>query len=124
MSFASAGEDRPDPTLSHASARPYLTQYEEQGVWVVVVHGAFDSNSVSLLASTLEDAAATHAMVVVDAAQMTFADSSVLNALLNFHHGHRLRVARPAPQFRRVLEVTGADMVLDIRPTVQDAIAP
>ncbi|MFD7880767.1 STAS domain-containing protein [Streptomyces sp. NPDC059766] len=124
MSFANGGESQPDPTTPPAAARPYLTQYEQQGAWVVAVHNAFDGHFVSLLASALHDAAATHATVVVDAARMTFADSSVLNALLTFHHGHRLRVARPAPQFQRVLALTGADQVLDIRPTVQDAIAP
>ncbi|MEU2624297.1 STAS domain-containing protein [Streptomyces sp. NPDC007157] len=124
MSSANGGERRPDPTTPHGSALPYLTQYEEEGVWVVVVHGAFDHDSVPLLASALQDAALTHARVVVDAAGMTFADSSVLNVLLNFHHGRRLRVARPAHQFHRVLELTGADKVLDVRSTVQDAIAP
>ena len=40
--------------------------YEGQGVWVVVVHGAFDPNSVSLPASAPPGAAVTHAAVVVD----------------------------------------------------------
>ncbi|MER6465790.1 STAS domain-containing protein [Streptomyces sp. NPDC001228] len=122
MSFSNAGEGRPDTTRPDGSALPFLTQYEEQRAWVVVVHGAFDANSVPLLVSALQDAAVTHETVVVDAAQMTFGDSSVLNALLNFHQGHRLRVARPAPQFQRVLEMTGADMALDVWPTVQDAV--
>ncbi|MFF4113571.1 STAS domain-containing protein [Streptomyces sp. NPDC001714] len=124
MSSANGGDNRPDPTTSHAASPPRLTQHEQQGAWVVAVHGAFDANSTSLLAAALQDAATTHATVVVDAAELTFADSTVLNVLLNFHHGHRLRLARPAHQLQRVLELTGADTVLDIRPTVQDAIVP
>ncbi|MGX1541113.1 STAS domain-containing protein [Streptomyces adustus] len=84
---------------------------------------AVDADSVSLLASALHEAASAYTTVVVDAAWMTFADSSVLNVLLHFHHGHRLRVARPAHQLQRVLELTGADKVLDIRPAVLEAIA-
>lgn len=91
---------------------------------MVAVHGAFDGNSAPILATALQDAATTHKTVVVDLAGMTFADSTLLNVLLNFHRGHQLRLARPAHQFRRVLELTGADQVLDIRPTVEDAIAP
>lgn len=39
-------------------------------MWAVVVHGAIDHDSVPLLVSALRDAVATHATVVVDAAQM------------------------------------------------------
>ncbi|MEU9979313.1 STAS domain-containing protein [Streptomyces sp. NPDC051014] len=124
MSSANGGDGRPDPTTSHAAALPYLTQYEQNGVRVVVVHGAFDLNSGPVLASALQDAATTHTTVVVDAAGFTFADSTVVNVLLHFHRVHRLRVARPAHQFLRMLEMTGADRVLDIRPTVEDATAP
>jgi anti-anti-sigma factor len=90
----------------------------------VAVHGAFDFDSVPLLAAALQEAATTHTIVVVDAAGVTFADSAFLNVLLNFRRSHRLRVAGPARQLRRVLELTGADQVLDIRPTVDDAVTP
>ncbi|MEU9457105.1 STAS domain-containing protein [Streptomyces sp. NPDC048277] len=106
------------------TALPYLTQYEREGVWVVAVHGAFDFNSAPLLAAALQDAATTHKRVVVDAAGVTFADSTVLNVLLRFHQGHHLRLARPARQLLRVLELTGADQVLDIRAAVDDAVTP
>ncbi|MEU2421071.1 STAS domain-containing protein [Streptomyces sp. NPDC007851] len=123
MSPVNGGESRPDPTTPHAASLPRLTQYEQGGAWVVAVHGAFDLDSAPLLASALQDAATTHTTIVVDAAAVTFADSTVLNVLLHFHRGHRLRLARPARQFQRVLELTGADQVLDIRPTVDDAVA-
>ncbi|MEU1165493.1 STAS domain-containing protein [Streptomyces sp. NPDC005921] len=86
---------------------------------MVAVHGAFGSDS-----APLQDAATTHKRVVVDAAGVTFADSSVLSVLLNFHHGHHLCLARPACRLLRVLELTGADRVLDVRASVDDAVTP
>ncbi|MFD3585801.1 STAS domain-containing protein [Streptomyces sp. NPDC058683] len=122
MSSANGGDSRAAPTTSPAASLLHLTQHEREEAWVVAIHGAFDLDSAPLLASALQDAATTHTMVVVDAVGVTFADSTVLNVLLNFHRGHRLRLARPALQLQRVLEPTGADKVLDIRPTVEDAI--
>ncbi|MEV6197835.1 STAS domain-containing protein [Streptomyces sp. NPDC051920] len=119
------GDHQPETAAFHSAALPSLTQYEQAGARVVVVHGAFDSNSVSLLASALRGAAATHTTIVVDAAEMTFADSTVLNVLLNFHRDlgphHHLRLARPAPQLTRLLEITATDTVLDVRATLEDA---
>lgn len=71
MSSVNGGESRPDPATSHAAALPHLTQYEQEGVRVVAVHGAFDSNSAPLLAAALQDAATRHKTVVVDAAGVT-----------------------------------------------------
>ncbi|MER5793784.1 hypothetical protein [Streptomyces sp. NPDC001980] len=60
---------------------------------------------------------------MVDAAGITFADSTVLNVLPAFNHTAVLRVARPGPPLARVLDPTGADTVLDVRSTVEDAVA-
>ncbi|MGW4882948.1 STAS domain-containing protein, partial [Streptomyces sp. NPDC004262] len=114
--------ERPDRITSPAAARPHLTQHEQDGAWVVTAHGALDLNSVGLLVEALQEAAVTHTRVVVDAAGITFADSTVLSALLAFQRGHDLRLARPAHTLQRMLELTGADQVLDIRPTVSDAV--
>ncbi|MGW7241524.1 STAS domain-containing protein [Streptomyces sp. NPDC054804] len=119
-----SGEDRPpDPTTGHAASLPHLVQREQGDAWVVAVFGAFDLNSTPALSAALEAGARTHARVVVDAAGLTFADSTVLNLLLHFHRAAVLRVARPAPALARVLELTGADTVLEVRPTVEDALA-
>ncbi|MGW7244086.1 STAS domain-containing protein [Streptomyces sp. NPDC054804] len=123
MSFAS-GEDRPpDPTTAHAGSLPHVMQCEQGDAWLVTVVGAFDLDSVPVLSAALETGA-RYSKVVVDAAGLTFADSTVLNLLLHFHRTAVLRVARPAPALARVLELTGADTVLDVRPTVEDALAP
>ncbi|MFD8309072.1 STAS domain-containing protein [Streptomyces sp. NPDC059690] len=99
-----------------------VVQYERGGAWVVVAHGAYDLHSIGQLADALETAAAKHARVVLDASGVAFADSSFLNLLLSTHRMTDLRVAGPTPQLRRVLEMTGADTVLDIRATVDDAV--
>ncbi|MES5823325.1 STAS domain-containing protein [Streptomyces sp. RG80] len=100
-----------------------VVQYERDGVWVVVAHGNYDMNSLPPLAEALQTAAPKRARVVVDAADVTFADSTFLNLLLDIHRRTELRLAAPPPHLRRVLELTGADTVLDIRATVEDAVA-
>ncbi|MFI6559544.1 STAS domain-containing protein [Streptomyces sp. NPDC050534] len=100
-----------------------VVQYERAGAWVVVAHGDYDPNSIASMQDALETAAKKHSRVVVDAAGLTFADSTFLNLLLRTHRATSLCVASPAPQLRRILEITGADEVLDIRATVADAVA-
>ncbi|MFE3166015.1 STAS domain-containing protein [Streptomyces sp. NPDC059224] len=123
MSSADGEDRRQDPTTAHAGSLPRVVQCEHGDAWVVAVFGAFDLNSTSALAAALEAGARTHDKVVLDAAGLTFADSTVLNLLLHFNRTAVLRVARPAPPLARVLELTGADTVLDVRPTVEDAVA-
>ncbi|MEU2624985.1 STAS domain-containing protein [Streptomyces sp. NPDC007157] len=123
MTSVGGGEDRPpDPTTPHAGSLPHVMQREEGDAWVVSVVGAFDLNSAPVLEAALETGAVTHARVVVDAVGLTFADSTVLNLLLRFSRMTVLRVARPASALARVLELTGADTVLDVRPTLEDAL--
>ncbi|MGW2959434.1 STAS domain-containing protein [Streptomyces sp. NPDC001220] len=124
MTSVSGGEERPsDPTTTQAGALPHVMQREQGDAWVVTVVGALDLNSAPVLSAALVAGARTHSKVVVDAAGLTFADSTVLNLLLHVHRMAVLRVARPAPALARVLELTGADAVLDVRPTVEDALA-
>lgn len=98
-----------------------MVQYELGGAWVVVAHGDYDMNTVGPLADVLQTAAQEHSRVVLDASGITFADSTFLNLLLRIHTMAGLRVAAPTPQLRRVLEITGADTVLDIRDSVENA---
>ncbi|MFE0510688.1 STAS domain-containing protein [Streptomyces sp. NPDC058964] len=124
MGHADETEDRPPAQVDgHASAVSAVIQYELDGAWVVVAHGAYDMSSLLPLREALESAASKHARVVVDASGLTFADSSFLNLLLRIHHTTSLRVAGPAPQLLRVLELTGANAVLDLRATVEDAVS-
>ncbi|MFB7595261.1 STAS domain-containing protein [Streptomyces sp. NPDC056160] len=97
-------------------------QYELRGAWVVVAHGAYDRHSITPLETALAVAAGKYPRVVLDASSVTFADSSLLNLILLTHRSVPLRVAAPPPQLRRLLEITGADTVLETRATVEDAV--
>jgi anti-anti-sigma factor len=106
----------------HAPTGPEVVQYERAGAWVVVANGDYDPNSIAPIEEALETAAEKRERVVVDAAGLTFADSTFLNLLLRIHQRTSLGIAAPAPQLRRILELTGADEVLDVRDTVEDAV--
>ncbi|WP_316764174.1 STAS domain-containing protein [Streptomyces herbicida] len=102
---------------------PLVIQYKQDNAWVIAVPGNWDFSSIAPLADAMENAAREHALLVVDASAVAFADSAFLNLLLHIHHSGTttLRLAGPPPQLQRVLQLTGADTVLDIRPTVHDA---
>ncbi|MFD9418736.1 STAS domain-containing protein [Streptomyces goshikiensis] len=88
---------------------------------VVVAHGDMDLDTSAPLAESLLAAAHAHPVVVLDTSGVTFADSAFLNLLLRAHALTELRIAAPPHQLQRLLEMTGADTVLHIHPTVQAA---
>ncbi|MFF9455864.1 STAS domain-containing protein [Streptomyces flaveolus] len=98
-----------------------VVQYEWCGAWVVGARGAYDMNSITSLADALDTAAKQHPKVVLDASGITFADSTLLNLLIHTHQAADFRVAAPPQQVTRLLELTGVDTVLKVRPTVEDA---
>ncbi|TQJ56008.1 STAS domain-containing protein [Streptomyces sp. SLBN-115] len=98
-------------------------QYEAGGAWVVVAHGDFDAACMGTLARALEEGAATHPRLVLDATAVGFADSTFLNALVQASHAADLRLVAPGPLLRRVLEITGVDQVIGIYPSVDSATA-
>ncbi|WP_435269908.1 STAS domain-containing protein [Streptomyces sp. 1222.5] len=100
-----------------------VIQYEWDAAWVIVAYGEYDAGCVASLAEALEVASGKYSKVVVDASRLTFADSTFLNLLLRVNPTTKLRVAEPAPQLRRLLRLTGADSVLDVRDSVEEAAA-
>lgn len=100
-----------------------VVQHERDGVWVVVAHGDYDAHTVAPLERALDTAARKHSQLVIDVSSVGFVDSTFLNLLLRIHRLTSLCVAGPAPQLRRLLEITGADTVLDIRDTLHDALS-
>ncbi|MFF2147006.1 STAS domain-containing protein [Kitasatospora sp. NPDC058190] len=65
--------------------------------------------------------------LVVDLADLSFCDSTGLNALLSARldalaNSVRLILATPSPQVRRLLEITGADEVFTVRDSVLAAL--
>jgi anti-anti-sigma factor len=90
---------------------------------VVAPRGDLDANTLPPVVKELEIAGDRHEGVVLDAEGIDFADSTFLNVLLRFHHGTDLRLAAPSSAVRRLLEITGADAVLNIYPDVRAAQA-
>jgi anti-anti-sigma factor len=114
-------------TVGEAGADlPHQAAVARCGEWdapVVVARGAYDMDSITPLADALDAAARKHGKVVLDASGVTFADSTFLNLLIRTHQATTLRLVAPTPQVRRLLEVTGADSVLDVHAALDDAIA-
>jgi anti-anti-sigma factor len=122
--MTSADDDKEAVDRAHpvAPERAEVLQYERDGAWVVVARGTYDMSTAEPLADALHTAAVKHPRVVVDAAGVSFADSTFLNLLLEVHRHTELRLAAPPPQLLRVLELTGADGVIAIHPDVEDAL--
>ncbi|MFB6824827.1 STAS domain-containing protein [Streptomyces virginiae] len=90
--------------------------------WVVAARGELDQDTLAPLEEALAAAADQHRMVVLDAGSITFGDSSFLNLLLRLHRLTTLRIAAPGEQLRRLFALTGADTVLSLHPSVEDAV--
>ncbi|WP_327281148.1 MULTISPECIES: STAS domain-containing protein [unclassified Streptomyces] len=105
----------------------------DPGVWLdsgehqVVVHvgGEMDIDRAPMLYAALH-AAITQTggpnEVIIDLSELSFCDSSGLNALIQARHtadeqGRHISLRDPQPQFRRLLEVTGAENLFPITDT-------
>lgn len=119
--MSNAGGERWPDRAGEQAREATVTQYERRGAWVVAAHGSYDMHSIPPLAEALETAAREHPKVVLDASGVFFADSALLNLLILTHQAGTLRLAAPPPQLQRLLEITGADAVLETRETVDDA---
>jgi len=89
---------------------------------VVALSGEADATTAAELRETLAAQLDTGArLVTVDASGLSFLDSASLRVLilaaraLGGRHG-TLVFARPQPLVARLLEITGADRLLDVRP--------
>ena len=98
-------------------------------VGIIQVRGDVDIASTPRLVDALRTAWHEGGeTVVLDLSESTFLDSSALNALLNAHRrlieaGRRLVIACPSGPIRTVMEVMHLNEVLDIRPTLEAALA-
>lgn len=88
---------------------------------VIVAHGDIDADTLAPLAEALDRAATAQQAIILDAGDITFADSSALNMLLRTHQATTLLVAAPSASVRRLLEITGADRFLNVYPTTAAA---
>ncbi|GAA4668099.1 STAS domain-containing protein [Streptomyces youssoufiensis] len=113
----------PEQVTAHASYGPEVRQYEHRGACVIAAAGEYDMGSITALSEALHTAAKQYPRVVLQASDITFADSTFLNLLLVTHQTGTLRLVAPSAQVRRLLEVTGVDSILEIRQTIEDATA-
>ncbi|MFI1654972.1 STAS domain-containing protein [Streptomyces sp. NPDC020472] len=113
----------PGQSTGDASRQDLVIQYECCGAQVVEACGDYDMNSIGPLADALKTATETHPKVILDASRVTFADSTFLNLVILIHQTGKLRVAAPSERVRRLCTITGVDGVLQIRETVDDAVA-
>ena len=88
---------------------------------VVVLAGEADTTTAGLLRETLAALLDTGArLVTIEASGLSFLDSASMRVLvlaaraLRGRHGS-LVLARPQPVVTRLLEITGADRLLDVR---------
>jgi anti-anti-sigma factor len=95
----------------------------------VTIPAEVDIVNGPVVSAALEQALASGAVVVVaDMTGTTFCASEGLHILIRVHlkavaSGAGLRLVCPGPIVRRVMELTAADQVLDIYPSVEAALA-
>ena len=113
-------DDRPTSTPPN-SARHY-----KRGSWLVIEpEGELDIVTVPLLRRFLDGSAS---QVVFDMSRVTFIDASFLDFLAqtvhNQTHGQRtVRVARPSPQTRRLLELTALNELVPVFGSLEESLA-
>jgi anti-anti-sigma factor len=92
---------------------------------VIAVHGEVDLDNAGQLAEAVAQAAlARPDAVVLDLAEVRFADSSTVNVILQAYatHGPRFRLAALSPFLERVLGITGVLDVLPVYATAAEAL--
>jgi anti-anti-sigma factor len=112
------------PAAAKAATLPHARQ-----PIVVALPSEIDLTNASQLHDALTRARESGtAVVVADATETTFCDCAGVCALVRAHHqataaGTNLRVASAtSPTVRRILELTGADQVLDAYPMLTAAL--
>ncbi|MBO0510752.1 STAS domain-containing protein [Streptomyces beijiangensis] len=100
---------------------PVAEQYPHAGGWVIVAQGDLDPESLPPLRRAMEKAAAALPVLVLDVQAVTFADTSVLDLLLQLHRATTLRIAAAPPHLLRLVDITATDTALDLYPTVAHA---
>ncbi len=104
---------------------PVVSRERRDGVEILTLSGELDLHTVEDIAPALEDVLAGRTgSIVIDLAEVTFADSSALNLLLRTHARAALHLAGPLhSSVQRLFEVTGVTGVFNLHDTKDEAIA-
>ncbi|WP_395297815.1 STAS domain-containing protein [Kitasatospora hibisci] len=116
------------------SARPVpdlvvRTRHTDTRAAVCTLAGDLDIETLEPARSTLDDLVEQHpSLLVVDLGRIAFCDSSGLNLLLRTRMAAaaadvEFRLAAPSAMVQRLLELTCADTVFSIHPSVDAALA-
>lgn len=111
------------------AGEPLTSTARHDGVDVVTLAGDLDLFSAEVLRRELEEAVpGGRHVVVLDLADVTFLDSTVLGLLLLAArrmeaHGGRLVLASAGEAVERVLQVSGLSTYLPVCETVEEAVA-
>ena len=93
---------------------------------VIRVVGEIDLATCGILARTIDDASSQHASLVVSFEDCTYVDSSCLGVLIRKRKrlgDALLIVAKPSSQVSRIFAIAGLAEALDIRPSLDAALA-
>ncbi|MFI1168164.1 STAS domain-containing protein [Streptomyces sp. NPDC020801] len=98
------------------------------GTSVVTLAGEVDLDGSARLREALLSCPGTGPGTVVDLADVTFMDSSGINALITAHQaaqadGTRLCLAAPQHAVLRVLQLVGVDTLIPCYPTLEEALS-
>ncbi len=116
-------------TVGSANRGRLRVEVREEGPWVVVaLAGELDHHTAELLREPLDSKLdAGHDRIVLDCSELEFCDSTGLNVLLGARlraeaAGGGIHLAAMQPVVSRVFEITGADAVFQVHPTLAEAL--
>ncbi|MFD3511963.1 STAS domain-containing protein [Streptomyces sp. NPDC058657] len=101
----------------------------DEGVPILRLSGDLDLTTVPLLMEAVNTAMHAHGRqrIVFDCTGLAFCDSSGLNFFLQLHQGtgpsDGLVLTHLGASLKRLLDITGADQVLTVAPSVETALA-
>ncbi|EFL02075.1 MULTISPECIES: STAS domain-containing protein [unclassified Streptomyces] len=117
-------------TVGSANRGRLRVEVREEGPWVVVaLAGELDHHTAELLREPLDSKLdAGRDRIVLDCSELEFCDSTGLNVLLGARlraeaAGGGIHLAAMQPVVSRVFEITGADAVFQVHPTLADALS-
>ncbi|WP_343238972.1 STAS domain-containing protein [Streptomyces sp. SID9124] len=88
---------------------------------ILAPRGDVDIEALPRLQAQADTALAEHGAVIIDAGSIEFADSSFLRLILTLHDQGDLKIANPSFAVQRLLQVVGADTILNLYPTLHAA---
>ncbi|MFJ8134373.1 STAS domain-containing protein [Streptomyces sp. NPDC096013] len=116
-------------TDEHPARPSHLTVHHStlDGIRIVALRGELDHAARDFAEEALKPPAGDTPRTVADLTELTFMDSSGINALIAAHRAAMdaqgwLRVAGAQPSVLRVLRIVGVDALISCVPTVREAV--